>query len=92
MAQVYSARVKGVIAQERPFGPVSLLLENDVRYRASAHFTKDREYWLAHCADWPSAVTLADRQAPALHHRLRQTAYLSSQTMRTYASDASGLA
>ncbi len=92
MAQVYSALVNGVTAQERPFGPVSLLLENDLRYRASARFTKDREYWLAHCADWPSAVTLADKQAPALHHRLRQTAYLSSQTMRTYASDASGLA
>lgn len=92
MAQVYSARVNGVVAQERPFGPVALLLENDVRYRASAYFTKDREYWLARCADWPNAVTLADRQAPALHHRLRQTAYLSSQTMRAYASDASGLA
>ncbi|UUM20783.1 condensation domain-containing protein [Mycoavidus sp. SF9855] len=92
MAQVYSARVKGVAASECPFGPVSLLLENDTRYHTSVHFTKDQAYWLKHCMDWPKAVTLADRQAPALHHRLRQTAYLSSQSVRTYAPDASRLA
>ncbi|KAF9393945.1 hypothetical protein CPC16_000656, partial [Podila verticillata] len=92
MAQVYSARVKGVAANECPFGPVSLLLENDARYRVSAQFTRDRAYWLKHCADWPEPVTLANRQAPALHHRLRQTTYLSSQSVRTLASDASRLA
>ncbi|UUM21367.1 non-ribosomal peptide synthetase [Mycoavidus sp. SF9855] len=92
MAQMYSARVKGVAAKECPFGSVSLLLENDARYRASAQFPRDRAYWLKHCADWPKPVTLADRPAPALYHRLRQTTYLRSQSVRTHASDASRLA
>ncbi|UAW64588.1 non-ribosomal peptide synthetase [Mycoavidus sp. HKI] len=91
MAQVYSALVKGVTAKECLFGPLSLLLENDDSYRASAQFTKDQAYWLKHCADWPEPVTLAGRQAPALHHRLRQTTYLSSQSVRIHASDASRL-
>ncbi len=56
MAQVYSARVKGVVAEKCPFGPVSLLLENDARYCASAQFTRDRAYWLKHCADWPEPI------------------------------------
>ncbi len=92
VAQVYSERVKGVATSECPFGPVSLLLENDIHYRASVQFTKDQAYWLKHCTDWPEAVTFADRQAPALQHRLRHTTYLSSQSVRTYAADASRLA
>ncbi|GAM52011.1 siderophore biosynthesis non-ribosomal peptide synthetase modules [bacterium endosymbiont of Mortierella elongata FMR23-6] len=64
MAQVYSARVKGVVAQERPFGPVALLLENDVRYRASAHFTKDWEVWSASVVTTVSSRSVATRCSP----------------------------
>ncbi len=92
MAQVYSMLVNGVATQEPPSGPVSLLLENDARYRTSVQFTKDRAYWLARCTNWPEPVTLANRQAPALHYRLRQTAHVSSQAVLAYASDANRLA
>ncbi|KAG0323428.1 hypothetical protein BGZ97_004058, partial [Linnemannia gamsii] len=92
MAQVYSALVEGVAANECPFGPISLLLENDARYRASAQYIKDRAYWLQYCANWPEPVTLANRYAPALHHRIHHTAYLSSESVRAYAADASRLA
>lgn len=92
MAQVYSALVKGVATPECPFGPVSQLLKNDTRYRASAEFARDRAYWLKRCAGCPEPVTLADRHAPALHNPLRQTTYLSSQVVRTHASDARRLA
>ncbi len=92
MAQVYSALIEGVAANKCPFGPISLLLENDARYRASAQCTKDRAYWLQYCANWPEPVTLANRYAPALHHRIHHTAYLSSESVRAYAADASRLA
>ncbi len=50
---------------------------NDVRYRASAPFTKDQAYWLKRCVAWPELVMFANRQALVLHHRLRQTIYFS---------------
>ncbi|UUM21174.1 amino acid adenylation domain-containing protein [Mycoavidus sp. SF9855] len=87
-AQVYSSRVKGVATNENPFGPVSVLLANDTCYRASDQFTEDQAYWLKHCTDWPEPVMLTDRQAPASHRHLRQTTYLSSQAVQTYASGA----
>ncbi|KAG0323183.1 hypothetical protein BGZ97_012341 [Linnemannia gamsii] len=92
VAQVYSAMVKGLEAEAHSFGPLSLLLENDARYRASAQFTEDRTYWLGHCANWPEPVTLAGKQAPALHHQLRQTTYLSSEAVRKLAAEARHLA
>ncbi len=92
MAQVYSARVKGMAAQEPPFGPLARLLESDVRYRASAQLAQDRAHWLKLCENWPEPVTLVDRQAPALQQCLRQTAYISSQAVRTLTANTNRLA
>lgn len=92
MAQVYSARVKGMAAKEPAFRPLSRLLESDVRYRTSAQFAQDQAYWLKLGENWPEPVTLADRQAPALHQCLRQTTYVSSQAVRTHATNTNRLA
>ncbi|MCG1048368.1 condensation domain-containing protein, partial [Mycetohabitans sp. B6] len=92
VAQVYSA----LCAEREPapctFGSVLKLLESDAQYRASAQREKDEAYWLKHCAHWPVPATLAGRAAPALQHRLRQTAYLATQALGDAASDVGRLA
>jgi len=92
VAHAYSAMSQGMAADQCPFGSISQLLESDVQYRASAQWTRDEAYWLKRCTDWPEPATLASRPVPALHHRLRQTTYLSSQSVGTHAADASRLA
>lgn len=92
VAHVYSALRAGKAPVPCTFGSVLKLLESDAQYQTSAQREKDEAYWLKHCAHWPDPATLANRAAPALQHRLRQTVYLTTQALGETASDAGRLA
>ncbi|WP_338861074.1 amino acid adenylation domain-containing protein [Mycetohabitans rhizoxinica] len=92
VAQVYSAMCAGREPAPCALGSVLQLLDSDAQYQTSAQRERDEAYWLRHCAHWPEPATLASRAAPALQHRLRQTAYLETQALGKYASDAGQLA
>jgi amino acid adenylation domain-containing protein len=92
VAQVYSAMCAGREPEPCALGSLLQLLDSDAQYQTSVQRERDEAYWLKHCADWPEPATLASRAAPALQHRLRQTAYLASQALGKYASDAGQLA
>ncbi|WP_244884726.1 condensation domain-containing protein, partial [Paraburkholderia mimosarum] len=92
VAHFYSMRIRGEKVEKSNFYPISHLLGNDARYRGSFAFERDKKYWMRRCSDWPATVTLANRYAPALRHRLRQTAYISSQSLRELFNDHSRLA
>ncbi|MGF6736052.1 amino acid adenylation domain-containing protein [Paraburkholderia youngii] len=92
VAHFYSMRIRGRKVDKSYFSPISHLLGNDARYRGSFAFERDKKYWMRRCSDWPATVTLANRYAPALRHRLRQTAYISSQSLRDLFNDHSRLA
>ncbi|KAG0164663.1 NRPS protein [Apophysomyces sp. BC1015] len=92
VAHVYGAMCERVKPEPCSFGSVLQLLESDVQYRTSAQRTRDEAYWLKRCTDWPEPAVLASRSAPALQHRLRQTTYLSAESIEGYAADANRLA
>nr|QIE07359.1 dimodular nonribosomal peptide synthase NecA [Burkholderia sp. B8(2020)] len=92
VAHVYSAMCDKVEPEPCPFGSVRQLLESDAQYRTGNQWTRDEAYWLQYCTDWPEPTTLASRAASSLQHRIRQTSYLSSQSIGDYAADASRLA
>ncbi|WP_338861601.1 non-ribosomal peptide synthase/polyketide synthase [Mycetohabitans rhizoxinica] len=91
VAHVYSALRVGEEPAPCTLGSVLKLLESDAQYQTSAQREKDEAYWLKHCAHWPEPATLANRAAPALQHRLRQTAYLATQVLGDAASDVDRL-
>ncbi|KAG0163655.1 NRPS protein, partial [Apophysomyces sp. BC1015] len=74
VAQVYSALCVGREPAPGTLGSVLQLLDSDAQYQTSAQRERDEAYWLKHCANWPEPTTLTSRTAPALQHRLRQTA------------------
>ncbi|MCG1018059.1 non-ribosomal peptide synthetase, partial [Mycetohabitans sp. B4] len=92
VAHVYSALRVGEAPAPCTLGSVLKLLESDAQYQTSAQRAQDEAYWLKHCAHWPEPATLANRAAPALQHRLRQTAYLATQVLGDAASDVGRLA
>ncbi|SIT78514.1 MULTISPECIES: non-ribosomal peptide synthetase [Burkholderiaceae] len=91
VAYVYSALCAGNEPASYTLGSVLTLLESDAQYQTSAQREKDEAYWLKHCANWSEPATLANRAAPALQQRLRQTTYLATQALGDTASDASRL-
>ncbi|MCF2135563.1 non-ribosomal peptide synthetase, partial [Mycetohabitans sp. B3] len=91
VAYVYSALCAGNEPASYTLGSVLTLLESDAQYQSSAQREKDEAYWLKHCANWSEPATLANRAAPALQQRLRQTTYLATQALGDTASDASRL-
>ncbi|SIT65154.1 MULTISPECIES: non-ribosomal peptide synthetase [Burkholderiaceae] len=91
VAHVYSALCAGNEPASCTLGSVLTLLESDAQYQSSAQREKDEAYWLKHCAHWPEPATLANRAAPALQQRLRQTTYLATQALGDTALDASRL-
>ncbi|WP_337690048.1 condensation domain-containing protein [Mycetohabitans sp. B46] len=92
VAQVYSAMRVGREPEPCVLGSILQLLDSDAQYQTSVQRERDEAYWLKFCADWPEPTTLASGAAPALQHRLRQTACLAPQALGAYASDAGRLA
>ncbi|MCA1695916.1 MAG: condensation domain-containing protein, partial [Actinobacteria bacterium] len=76
IAEVYTALEAGLECPPSNLGSLDLLLADEASYRASAEFTRDREYWAQQLVDRPDAVSLADRLAVTSHTFLRQTRHL----------------
>nr|AJV88375.1 MfnC [Streptomyces drozdowiczii] len=60
VADVYSALVRGLPADEGAFPPLRDLLDEDTAYRESAAYAEDREYWLGRLGDHPEVPALAE--------------------------------
>lgn len=78
VADIYAALVDGRPASKASeFGPLSLLIEEDIDYRQSVRFTRDRDYWMSRFADRPAPLSLAGRRSQNIGGLLRQTVNLS---------------
>jgi len=76
VAHLYTALVRGLPADERAFGSLRAVLDEEAAYRASERWTADRAYWLRRMGDAPEAVSLADRAPRTSDSFLRCTAQL----------------
>ena len=81
LADVYSALAAGSKVDCEPLGSLTALIEEDAAYRASRHFTSDREYWLGSMLDCPEPRSLSVPTSPKLGQFLRQMTYLPSTTV-----------
>ncbi|HEY7666323.1 MAG TPA: condensation domain-containing protein, partial [Xanthobacteraceae bacterium] len=61
VADVYTALVTGRIDDDRRFGTLAHVLEEEAAYRASPRFEQDRKYWTSRLADLPPAARLSER-------------------------------
>ncbi|WP_017149593.1 amino acid adenylation domain-containing protein [Bacillus bingmayongensis] len=77
VAKVYTAFMNNQSYDERPFGSLYTILEEDATYRASDQFEQDRSFWLERFQDQPEVVSLAERAPRTSKEFLRQTAHLS---------------
>lgn len=76
VASTYTALIKGQSSATGSFGSLQAVLEEDLDYRASDQYEKDRQFWLDRFADGPEVVSLADRAPRTSNSVRRQTAYL----------------
>ncbi|RKR86482.1 amino acid adenylation domain-containing protein [Micromonospora pisi] len=89
VAETYTALTAG----EDPPAPappsVTVLMDADAAYRASADFEADRAYWAEVLADLPAPVSLSGRRPGATPHRLiRRTRDLAPDIARLRRSSA----
>ncbi len=61
-AAVYTSMLAGESAAGGGLESVSVLLDADEQYRASADFADDREYWLRQLSDFPNVTSVSGRQ------------------------------
>ncbi|MFC7449339.1 non-ribosomal peptide synthase/polyketide synthase [Rhodococcus daqingensis] len=64
-AELYTADVAGADPARSLAGDLLSVNEEEVRYRDSARFRSDREYWIGKAAGLPPAISLAGGTAPA---------------------------
>jgi nonribosomal peptide synthetase DhbF len=93
VAGIYTAMVNQRPYAEDAFDPFYLALEEDLEYRASDDYTRERRFWLEHFADRPEVVSLTDRAARCSRKILRRSANLDpalTRSLRTVAVDSKG--
>ncbi|MEV8478007.1 amino acid adenylation domain-containing protein [Streptomyces sp. NPDC051173] len=78
LAETYTALVAGDEPSDTPFAPAGALLDDDVAYRASERFARDRAHWTGRFADAPVAVGLTEGAAAPSAPFLRRTTLLSA--------------
>lgn len=61
VAHAYTALAGGRSADDRSFGSLQDILEEDAAYRSSETYEEDRQFWLNRFADKPEVVSLAER-------------------------------
>ncbi|MFJ8313957.1 MULTISPECIES: condensation domain-containing protein, partial [unclassified Streptomyces] len=82
IAEEYNALAEEMAVAEGSFGPLRTLLEENVAYRESEQFTRDRQFWKERLAAPPETVTLATRSEPVpAQGRLRRTASLPQSVL-----------
>ncbi|PEP56461.1 amino acid adenylation domain-containing protein [Bacillus pseudomycoides] len=90
VARVYTAFMNNQSYDERSFGSLYTILEEDTAYRASEQFEKDHSFWLERFQDQPEVVSLAERAPRTSKTFLRQPAHLSrlsTESLRKVAHD-----
>ncbi len=92
LANVYTKLCIGGSSHEDLFGSLSVLLEEDIAYRASGQFRQDRQYWMDLLAarPEPGSLTLSDRPPSKPSSFLRETAYLQQSSVDGLRSIARG--
>jgi amino acid adenylation domain-containing protein/non-ribosomal peptide synthase protein (TIGR01720 family) len=78
VAEIYSALVAERPCPPSPFRPLAELVAADVAYRESTDFTRDRSYWLEHCAGLAEPARLAGRPTRVTPGHIRHNATLSA--------------
>ena len=91
VADVYTALASGEPYGRSPLLSFRTLLEEELRYRASAQYTHDREYWIQRFADGPEPVSLSSRPRTRPHGFLRHTAFLAPTVVGTLHDTARSL-
>jgi enterobactin synthetase component F len=81
VADMYSSLVAGSEIDCQSLGSLPALVEEDIAYRASRHFTSDRQFWLDSMLDCPEPVSLSIRASQVSGEFLRQMTYLPSLTV-----------
>ncbi|WP_254886101.1 non-ribosomal peptide synthetase [Streptomyces sp. NA02950] len=70
VAAVYTALLAGESLTDPAFPSVSVLMDADADYRASAEFELDRTYWTERLSDRPETVSLSGREPSTTPHQL----------------------
>lgn len=77
VADVYTALIHNRSYEEDSFTPLHLVLEEDLAYRTSVNFARDRQFWLKQFADQPEIVSLTDKKPVSSKQVFRRSAKLS---------------
>ena len=67
-AQVYTSLLAGQLQKKGGLGRLSVLLDADSSYRASASYNRDREFWLDVLSDSPEIISVSGQRAPKARH------------------------
>ncbi|WP_318528692.1 non-ribosomal peptide synthetase [Kosakonia cowanii] len=62
--EIYNDLIAGEPVSPSPFGSFKTLMADDIEYRHSKRFARDRDYWVSRFSDLPEPVSLAGRAAP----------------------------
>lgn len=83
VANEYTSLIEETNKNEKPFGSLAKVVQEDIEYRESKQFQEDRTFWLEKFADEPEVVSLAERAPRTSNGFSRETAYLSSSSTKT---------
>ncbi|WP_447034996.1 amino acid adenylation domain-containing protein [Streptomyces sp. DSM 118878] len=80
IAEVYTALDAGEPVPPCRMGALSQVLADEAEYHASERFVRDREYWAAELADWPSRPDSAHEVPDIPRGFVRATGHLDAAT------------
>ena len=89
MADVYTQLSTGA-APKSAFGSLATLIEEDLAYRVSEQFGRDRDYWLGQLDSRPELGSIGPRVRPSVGNKSahRSTAYLQAPAVEHLRSTA----
>ena len=87
VANEYTSLIEETNKNEKPFGSLAKIVQEDIEYRQSNQFQEDRTFWLEKFVDEPEVVSLAERAPRTSNGFSRETAYLSSSSTKTLLED-----
>ncbi|WP_067720863.1 non-ribosomal peptide synthetase [Nocardia yamanashiensis] len=86
IAEHYTALAAGTDPSPSAAHELRAVYESECAYRASAQFTRDREFWLDRLDGLHEATSLSDRYGPAGAHRLQESGLLDPESTVQLAS------
>ena len=66
LGEVYAAMLAGSVPADGALDPVSMLMDDEAAYRASADFERDREFWLGQLAGLPEVLSVTGEPVPRM--------------------------